>query len=107
MIPIEILRQYRLSGYAIFDFAAVFLGMLLLSPLLSRLFKMIRIEIPKKNWLFLALPIGIITHLLVGQITPMTRDFLDIHNHYILKLMILGLLILGLRGIKITKKKKQ
>ncbi|MBU0727843.1 hypothetical protein KKA95_04115 [Patescibacteria group bacterium] len=79
--------------------------MYLLSPLLSKLFAKIRINIPKRNWLFLALPIGILTHLLVGKITPMTRDFMDIHSHYILKILIVGLLILGLRGVKIIKKK--
>jgi len=105
MIPIEYLRQFRLGGYAIFDFAAVFIGMYFLAPLLSKLFLKIRVDIPRKNWLFLALPIGIITHLLIGNITPMTRDFIDIHDHYILKIFILILLVLGLKGIKIVNKK--
>lgn len=104
MIPIEFLRQFRFSGYAIFDFAAAFLGIYLLSPLLSKIFLKLRIDIPKKNWLFLTLPISIFVHLLVGQITPMTKDFIDIHNHYILKILILSLLILGIKGIKIVKK---
>lgn len=105
MLPIEFLRQFRLGGYAIFDFVAVFLGMYLLAPLLSKLFLKLRLNIPKHNWLFLALPIGILTHMLVGNITPMTRDFLDLGSGYILKIIILLLLIRGLRGIKIVKKK--
>jgi len=104
MIPIEFLRQFRFSGYAIFDFVAAFLGIYLLSPLLSKIFLKFRIDIPKQNWLFLTLPISIFIHLLVGRITPMTRDFIDIHNHYILKVLILSLLILGIKGIKIVKK---
>lgn len=59
--------------------------------------------IPKKNWLFLTLPVGIIFHLLVGKITPLTKNVLDIHGHYFLKILILVLLVLGVRGIKITK----
>jgi hypothetical protein len=106
MVPIEFLRQYRFSGYAIFDFAAAFLGMLLLSPLLSLLFRKIGINIPKKNWVILTLPISILAHLLVGNITPMTRDFLDIQGHYILKIIIVGFLIFGLSGIKRVKKRK-
>jgi len=102
MVPIEYLRQFRFLGYAIFDFLVVFIGMYLLAPLLSKLFLKIRINIPKKNWLFLALPIGIVVHLLVGKITPMTRDFINLHDHYVLKIIILGLLILGLRGIKMV-----
>ena len=104
MIPIEFLRQFRFSGYAIFDFVAVFIGIYLLSPLLSKIFLKLKIDIPKKNWLFLTLPISIFVHLLVGQITPMTKDFIDIHSHYILKILILSLLILGIKGIRIVKK---
>ena len=104
MIPIEFLRQFRLGGYAIFDFAAAFLGIYLLSPLLSKIFLKLRIDIPKHNWLYLTLPISILAHLLVGNITPMTRDFIDMHGHYILKVLIIGLLILGIKGIKIVKK---
>lgn len=104
MIPIEFLRQFRFNGYAIFDFIAVFLGMYLLSPLLSKIFLKLRVNVPKRNWLFLTLPISIFAHLLVGKITPMTRDFIDINSHYVLKILILGSLILGIRGIKIVKK---
>ena len=103
MIPIEFLRQFRFEGYAIFDFLAAFLGVYLLSSLLSRMFRKIGIEIPKKNWLFLTLPIGIMTHLIVGKITPMTRDFTDFHGYYILKIVIVILFVLGMRGIKFKK----
>lgn len=104
MIPIEFLRQFRFMGYAIFDFVAVFLGMYLLAPGLSKLFKATGIIIPKHNWLYLALPIGIIIHLLVGRITPMTKDFIDPGSHYILKIIIIGLFLLGMKDIKIIKK---
>jgi len=104
MIPIEFFRQFRFSGYAIFDFAVVYLGVYLLSPMLSKTFLKIRICISRKSWLFLALPIGIIVHLLVGKKTPMTNDFIDIQSHYILKILLLCLLILGIKDIKIIKK---
>ncbi len=100
MIPIEFLRQFRLDGYAIFDFGAAFLGMYLLAPWLSKGFVKIGIDIPKINWLFLTFPIGIGIHLIVGNLTPMTRDFIDFDGHYFLKILILILLILGLKGIK-------
>ena len=103
MTTLEFLRQFRFNEYAIFDFVAVFLGMYLLSPLLSKIFLKLKIDIPKQNWLFLALPISIFAHLLVGKITPMTRDFVDIHGHYVLKILIFCLLILGTKGMKTTK----
>ena len=104
MITIEFLRQFRLSGYAIFDFSVAFLGIYLLSPLLSKIFLKLKLDIPKKSWLLLTLPISIFTHLLVGNITPLTSNFININEHYILKVLILSLLILGIKGIKIIKK---
>jgi hypothetical protein len=102
MTTIESLRQYRIGGYAIFDLAASFFGIYLLSPLLSKFFLKIGVSIPKQNWVFLALPLGILVHVLVGNITTMTKDFLDPHSHYFLKILILGLLLYGLKGIKIV-----
>ncbi len=107
MPPIEFLRQFRIAEYAVFDFVASFIGIYLLAPFLSKLFLKLRVDIPKRNWLFLTLPIGIVVHLLVGSITPMTRDFLDLGGHYILKIFILVLLFFGLKGIKIIKKNKK
>ncbi|KKQ28122.1 MAG: hypothetical protein US42_C0002G0077 [Candidatus Magasanikbacteria bacterium GW2011_GWC2_37_14] len=104
MTTIELLRQYRLGGYAIFDFAISYLGIWLLSPLLTRLFKKIRLDIPKINWLFFVLPLAIIVHILVGNFTPFTKNFLDLNGHYILKLVVLISLVLGFRGVKIIKK---
>lgn len=104
MILIEFLRQFRFGEYAIFDFVVAFLGIYLLSPLLSKIFLKLRIDIPKQNWLFLTLPISIFAHLLIGNITPMTRDFIDINSHYFLKILILILLIFGIKGIKRSKK---
>jgi hypothetical protein len=104
MINIEYLRQFRVEGFAIFDFATAFLGIYILSFPLSWLFRKIGLEIPKKSWLLLTLPIGIITHTLIGRKTPMTVEFFDPSGHYLLKAIILGLLILGLTSIKRIKK---
>jgi hypothetical protein len=103
-MTIEFLRQFRIGGYAIFDFAVSYLGIWLLSPLLSRLFKKIRIYIPKFNWLFFVLPIAIIAHLIFGSITPLTKNFLDLGGHYILKIIVLIMIVLGFRGVKIIRK---
>lgn len=100
MDAITYLRQFRLAGYAVFDFTAAFLGIFLLSPLLSGLARKTGLEIPKTNWLYLTLPIGTATHLMIGKVTPLTRDFIDIHGHYILKAAMIGLTLLGLRNIK-------
>ncbi|MBP7875943.1 hypothetical protein KA012_03025 [Candidatus Woesebacteria bacterium] len=89
-----------MAGYALFDLAVSFLGVYLLAPLLSKLFLKLGLIIPKKNWLFLTLPLGVLVHLLVGTITPMTKSFIDMNGGYGLKLLMVVLMILGLRGVK-------
>jgi len=34
----------------------------------------------------------------------MTKNFLDLNSNYILKILIVGLFVLGMRGIKMIKK---
>lgn len=104
MISIDFLRQFRIGQYALFDFAAAFVGIYFLAPLLSKLFLKLNVHIPKHNWLYLTLPIGVLVHILVGSITPLTRDLLDLHGHYLLKIVIVALVILGLRGVKIVRR---
>ena len=104
MTIIEFLRQFRIGGYAIFDFVASFVGIYLLSPLLSKLFLKIKLQIPKKSWIFLTLPIGVLIHILVSNVTPMTKNFIDLQGHYILKIIILILIIFGVKDIKILKR---
>ncbi len=103
MNTIEYLRQFRIGEYAIFDFAVSFLGMYLLSSILSKLFLKIKIIIPKNNWIFLTVPLSIIFHLLTNTMTTMTKDFLDINSHYVIKILILLFLIRGLKEIKLVK----
>lgn len=104
MITLEYLRHFRLFEYAIFDLGVSFLGMAIIAPLLSRLFLKMNISVPKINWAFLTLPLGIAVHLLVGRITPMTANFLDLHGHVALKLVVLISVLLGIQGIKIIRK---
>lgn len=103
MDTIEFLRQFRISNYAIFDITLSFLGIYLIAPLLSKIFAKAKLEIPKRNWLYLTLPIGILIHILVGNITPMTENFINLEGHYFLKIFIIILFILGIKNIRIIK----
>ncbi len=103
MPSLEYLRSFRIGEYATFDLSLAFLGVMVLSPLLSWLFRQIKIEIPFLSWVLLTLPIGILTHLLVRQDTLMTKYFLDGSSHYLLKISVLVLLIVGFSKIKLIK----
>ncbi|KKR12913.1 MAG: hypothetical protein UT41_C0001G0457 [Candidatus Wolfebacteria bacterium GW2011_GWC2_39_22] len=106
MATIEFLRQFRIGEYALFDLTVAFLGVYLLAPLLSKLFLKIGIIVPKYNWLYLTLPIGIIVHLLVGTLTPMTKAVIDVNGYYILKIIVIILILLGLRGVRLKARTK-
>ncbi len=103
MNSLEFLRQFRFAGYAIFDIAVSFGGIYLLSSFLTKIFVKFKIFVPKNNWVFLTLPIGILVHILFNTMTPMTVNFLDLYSNYILKIIIIGFLVLGLRNTKIIK----
>lgn len=103
---IDYLRQFRIAGFAVFDTTLSFLGVYLLAPLLTKLFRHVGLEIPRKSWLYLVLPLGILAHYLSGNRTPLTREFFDPDGYYFLKGIILLLLILGLRGAKLIGKGK-
>ena len=106
MTILEFLRQFRLGGYAIFDFIVAFVFIYFLSPSLTKLFRKIRLDVPKYNWLFLVLPISVLVHILIGNMTPMTQNFLDTQGHYFLKTVIILLTVFGVRGIKVMKKNR-
>ena len=100
MPTIEYLRSFRIGGYAIFDFTLAFLGIYILSPVLTRLLRPLRLDVPRSSWIFLTLPIGILVHVLVGTNTPLTKAFLDPTRSYVLKLVIVALFLCGIRRIK-------
>ncbi|MFZ2199816.1 MAG: hypothetical protein WAV40_03435, partial [Microgenomates group bacterium] len=103
MLNIEYLRTFKIGEYAIFDLSISFLGVYLLSPLLTRFFKIFKLSIPLSSWMYLTLPLSILAHIATGKYTPMTKYFLDPSGHYFLKIFIIILLLLGLKLIKIIR----
>lgn len=103
MNAIDYLRQFRIGNFAIFDFTAAFLGMLIISPFLSLLCKKVGVYVPKRSWVILTIPIGIAAHLLVGSMTPLTKDFLDPNGSYFVKIFALGCCVLAGIGVKRIK----
>jgi len=100
MITLEYLRHFRLFGYAIFDFAASYLGILLLSPLLTKLAKHFHLNLTTKHWLYLTFPIGVFFHILFQTQTAFGKALLDPTGHYLEKILILLMLYFGLKNIR-------
>lgn len=104
MIDINWLRSFRIYNFAVFDFVVSFVGIYFLAPLLSKLFRVFKLDIPRASWLYFTLPLGIIFHIAFKTFTPLTKYLLDPQQGIVIKVVIFLLLILALRGIKIIKK---
>jgi len=96
---LEYVRQARLAGYAVFDLILAYGGMYMASPALSKMTAKVGILVPRRAWLWLTLPISIVAHVLVGNITPMTQQFFDLSGYAMLKLVVLVSLFMGLAAV--------
>ncbi len=95
------LRQYRIGPFTIFDTVLAYGAIFLLSPILTWLFSKINVSIPRAAWLWFVLPISVVAHVLVHQMTPFTTMVLDPGGSYIAKIVVLFMLFMGVRLIKI------
>jgi hypothetical protein len=102
-MTLEYLRSFRIFSYAIFDLSISYLGVLLISPLLTKLFLKFGILVPVWSWLLLTLPIGILFHLLFGQQTQMTKDLFNPQGFYILKFLMISMIFLAVLFMKKVK----
>lgn len=101
---IELIRQFKVGPFAIFDIIVSYLGVFLLAPLLTKLALKAHLHVSKVQWLWLVLPISILAHLISGQRTPLTQMVIDPNHYYLEKLVILFMLFMGLKGTRVTKK---
>lgn len=102
-MTIEYLRSFKLFNYALFDLVLTFVGVLLLAPLLSKIFAKLGLKISTKSWLLLSVPLSIPIHMLFGTYTPMVNNFLNPDGEYLLKAIIILLTYLGVKEISRKK----
>ena len=100
------LRQFRIGPFTIFDLATAYLGIYLLAPLLTKLFSKMHVYISRAQWLWLTLPIGVLFHIAFRINTPYMRMLLDPHGNYLAKIILLGMLYMGLRNSRTQKGSK-
>lgn len=101
MISIEYLRQFKIGPFAIFDTVISYLGILLLSPLLSWLTSKIHFKVPITSWLWFTMPLSVLFHVAFRQPTPLMKILGDASNFqfYIALVLLLGMTYMGFRGI--------
>jgi len=103
MISLEYLRSFRIYKMAVFDLTLSYFGIYLLSPLIIKLFKKLKLKTNKTQLLWLTLPLSIVVHLLVGQDTPLTKMVLDQHDYYLVKIIILAMIFIAFKKKSRTK----
>jgi len=97
---IDALRQYRMGPFAFFDFTAAYLGMLVVTPLLKKIFLRFHLLLPTVSVLWFVLPLSILVHILIGKYTALTTMFLDPTQYYTVKVIIIIMMAKGVMGIK-------
>ena len=100
---INFLRQFRIGPFAIFDSALAYLGVFLLAPLLTKLFQKIHLLITRTQWMWMTIPLAVLTHILIRQDTPLTQIFLDLQGNYLAKVVVVLMLFMGLKDTKRIK----
>lgn len=100
---ITFLRQFRIGGFAIFDTTLGYIGILLLSPLLTKLFAKLGIFIPWQAWLWFMLPISVLFHLLFDQQTPLIKALSQAPGFLIVNTVLVFMIFMGVRNCRQTR----
>lgn len=95
---VELLRQYKIGPFSIFDFVLAFGGVYILAPFIIRVLQRARIIITRTELMWLVVPLSVMSHLLVGSMTPLTQMAVNPKGDVVVKLVLLGMLYVGLRG---------
>lgn len=93
---ITTLRSLRIGPFSVFDFVTAYIGIYLLAPYLSKLFLLIGVSVTRTQWFWLTLPIAVLIHKLFGIDTALNRMVFDPSGHYIAKLVLIGMVVMGI-----------
>jgi hypothetical protein len=103
MISLETLRQLRIGPFSFFDTATAYFGILLIAPLLTKLFSKIGLYINRIQWLWLTLPIAVLFHLLLRLNTPLIKMLMHFPSGIFIAIVLIVMLYLGLKDIRNPK----
>lgn len=105
MISLEYLRQFRVGPFTIFDTLASYIGILILSPILTWLMSRLRLKIPTISWLWFTLPLSVLFHIIFHQSTPLIKILANPGQaqFYIAIIVLLAMTYMGFKKVsKIT-----
>ena len=105
MNTIEVLRQYKIGPFAIFDTVGSYLAVLILSPIITKVFSKLGVYIHWTSLLWLTMPLAVVFHILFKQSTPLMKLLMNPKQiqFFIAWAILVFMAYMGLKGIhKIT-----
>ena len=103
MLLQQLRADFRFGPFSIAESLGSLVFVYFIAPWLSALVRKLGFEVPRSSWLWLTVPVALITHIFVRPDTPLTRMFFDPTGNYLAKLALIAMLYLGFRGIKRIK----
>ena len=97
---LQILRQFKIGPFAVFDTVIAYLGVFLIAPLLTKLFSKMNIIISRTGWMWLTLPISVLFHLVFRQNTPFMKTLLDQRYFFIPVIILIGMFYMAVKHSK-------
>ena len=86
----QILRdRYRIGPFPIIDTLGSLVIVYLIAPWLSLLAHKLGFEVPRLSWVWLTVPIALLTHIIFRVNTPLTKMILDPAGGYWAKIAII------------------
>lgn len=102
MITLEYLRDFRVGPFTMFDTTLAFIGMLILSPILTWIASKLHLKVPAISWLWLTIPVSVPFHAIFQQDTPLMKILSNPGQvqFYITIAVLLAMTYMGIRKIK-------
>jgi hypothetical protein len=89
-MSIASLRQYKIGGYAVFDFTATYIAAYLVGLWLNSQYNISILKV-----LLLAVPFGILVHALFGIKTPLNQQVFAKNAFYVQKGVVIAMVLLS------------
>lgn len=97
----------RIGPFRAFDTILTFLVVYLFAPLLTKIAAKFHLHIGRNQWLWLLIPISVLTHLTIKQETALTKMIIDPNNYHFVKFIVVAMFIMGIKDIRVIKSKKK
>ena len=103
---IAFLRQYRIGPFAVFDTVLGYAAIFLLAPWLTKLFTLVKLNIPRAAWLWWMFPLSVVFHLAFNQQTPVLKTLASPLGFFVVSVVLAVMFFMGLKSCSRIKSKR-